>query len=121
MKKSVMENFVFCAVRVLQWDSLSPLLFNQIVNTLINNFKSEKVECIGYLYQGCLSPKHWFQCTDDTATVTTLEKNNQLLCNIFIKQATWADFIIRVDKCHTFGIKCQMSLNQMSLNVIKSH
>ena len=34
---------------VLQGDSLSPLLFNLIVNTLINTIKSEKVECMGYM------------------------------------------------------------------------
>ena len=42
---------------ILQGYSLSPL-FNLIVNTLINRIKSEKVECIGYVYNGALSPKH---------------------------------------------------------------
>ena len=37
---------------VLQGDSLSPLLFNLIVNTLINKIKSEKVECMSYVYNG---------------------------------------------------------------------
>ena len=89
---------------VLQGYSLSPL-FNLIVNTLINTIKSEKVECIGYVYNGALSPKHWFQFADDTAIVTALERDNQLLCNAFLKWSTWADVIIRVDKCHIFGIK----------------
>ena len=66
---------------------------------------SEKAKCIGYVYQGCLSPKHWFQYSDDTAIMAPLEKDNQLLCNIFIKQTTWADLIICVDKCHTFSIE----------------
>ena len=43
---------------VLQGDSLLPLLFNLTVNTLINTIKSEKVECVGYVYNGALSPKH---------------------------------------------------------------
>ena len=60
---------------------------------------------MGYVYQGCLSPKHWFQFAEDTAIVTALEKDNQLLCNAFIKWTTWANLIIRVDKCHTFGIR----------------
>ena len=59
---------------------------------------------MGYVYQGCLSPKHRFQFADDTAIVTALEKDSHLLCNVFIKWTTWADLIIRVDKCHTFGI-----------------
>ena len=89
---------------VLQGYSLSPL-FNLIVNTLINTIKSEKVECIGYVYNGALSPKHWFQFADDTVIITALERDNHLLCNAFLKWPTWADLIIRVDKCHTFGMK----------------
>ena len=44
---------------------------------------------------------------DDTVTVTALEKDNQLLCNVFNKWTTWTDLIICVDKCHMFGIKKQ--------------
>ena len=58
---------------VLQGDSLSPLLFNLIVNTLTNTIKSEKVACMGYVYNCALSPKHCFQFADDTATVAALE------------------------------------------------
>ena len=90
---------------VLQGDSLSPSLFNLIVNTLIKTIKSEKVECMGYMNHGALSPKHWFQFADDTAIVTALERDNQLLCNAFLKWSTWADLIIRVDKCHTSSMK----------------
>ena len=88
---------------VLQGDSLSPLLFNLIVNTLINTIKSEK--CMGFVFEGALSPNHWFQFADDMAIVTALQEDNQLLCNVFTKWTTWADLIIRVDKCHTFGMK----------------
>ena len=75
------DNFMTSPIKVQrgvpQGDSLSPLLFNLIVNTLIKTVKSEKVECMGYVYQGCLSPKHWFQFPDDTAIKTALEKDNQ--------------------------------------------
>ena len=42
---------------VLQADSLLPLLFDLIVNTLINTIKSEKVECMGYVYNWCIVTK----------------------------------------------------------------
>ena len=58
---------------VLQGNSLSPLLFN-LINTLINTIKSEKIESMGYFYQHCLRPKHWFQFADDTAIVTILRE-----------------------------------------------
>ena len=70
---------------VLQGNSLSLLLFNLIFNTSINTVNSGKVKCMEYVYQGCLSPKHCFQFADDTAIVTALEKDNHLLCNVFIK------------------------------------
>ena len=41
----------------------------------------------------------------DTAIVSTLEEDNQLLCNVFSKWTASADLVIRIDKCHTFGIK----------------
>ena len=34
---------------VLQGHSLSPLLFNLVINTLINTIKQEKLNCIGYV------------------------------------------------------------------------
>ena len=89
----------------MQGDSLSPLLFNLIVNTLIQTIKNKKIECLGYSYHEALRPKHWFQFADDTAIVTALEQDNQLLCNAFTKWSSWADLSIRVEKCHTFGIK----------------
>ena len=59
---------------VLQGDSLSPLLFHSMVNTLINTISSGIVECMGYVYNGALLPKHWFQSADDTAIATALEQ-----------------------------------------------
>ena len=52
---------------VLQGDSLSPLLFNLVVNTLINTIKQDNPNCMGY------APKHWMQFAYDTALVTSLE------------------------------------------------
>ena len=53
--------------RVLQGDILSPLLLNLMVNTQINTINSEKVECMGYVYSGALSPKEWLQFAVDKA------------------------------------------------------
>ena len=89
----------------VQGDSLSPLLFNLVIITLINTIKQEKLNCIGYIYDGCMPPKRWLQFTDDTAIVTALESDNQHLVDAFTKWSSWAGLIIRVDKCSTFGIK----------------
>ena len=50
-------------------------------------------------------PRHWYQFADDAAVVTGLEHENQVLLNAFNSWCTWADMVIRVDKCHSFGMK----------------
>ena len=48
---------------------------------------------------------HWFQFADDAAVISTSERENQLLLNCFTRWRQWAEMIIRVGKCTTFGIK----------------
>ena len=78
-------------------------------NTFIQHIKSEKFRQLGFLKVSengmRLNPTHWFQFADDAAVVTGQEKENQLLLNRFTVWCQWADMIIRVDKCSTFGIK----------------
>ena len=89
----------------LQGESLLPLLFNLVINTLINTIKQEKQNCIGYIYDGCILQKHWLQFADDTANVTTLKNDHQHFADAFTKWSSWVGLIIRVDKCSTFDIK----------------
>ena len=60
---------------------------------------------MGYVYDSTLAPKHWMQFADYTALVTSLESDSQYLCNAFVKWSTWAGLIIKVSKCHVFGMK----------------
>ena len=52
-----------------------------------------------------MSPRHWFQIADETAIVTVLESDNQLLLNLFTKWANWAGLTIQVEKRPTFGMR----------------
>ena len=90
---------------VLQGDSLSPLLFNMCFNTLMLTVDQVKIKCSGYIFGNSLAPMNWLQFADDTSIITALESDNQLLLNLFTKWCVWADFLIRIDKCSTFGIK----------------
>ena len=90
---------------VLQGDCLSPLLFNMIVNTFVQYVKSPEFEQCGYKYAKFLTSRHWYQFADDAAAVTALESDNQILLNALSRWCTWADMIVRVDKCHTFGMR----------------
>ena len=93
----------------LQGDSLSPLLFNMSLNTFIQHIKSEKYSQLGFWKFNktgipC-NPIHWFQFADDAAVISSQEKENQILLNRFSVWCQWANMIIRVDKCSSFGIK----------------
>ena len=46
-------------------------------------------------YNDMMYPRHWLQFADDS----------QSLLNVFTKWSKWTSFIIRIDKCKTFGVK----------------
>ena len=52
-----------------------------------------------------LQSVHWFQSADDAAIITSGEKENHILLNCFTRWCQWANFVIRVDKCVTFGVR----------------
>ena len=98
------KRFITDRIKALQGDCLSPLLFNMCFNALIQRMRQKKISCLGYVFDYTLQPRHWFQFTDDTATATSSFQDNQYLLNLFNKWATWANFIVRVDKCKSFGM-----------------
>ena len=98
-------DFILVSRGVLQGDCLSPLAFNMVINTFIEFIKNEKYQQFGYNFIKYMIPRHWYQFADDAAVVTGLEHENQVLFNAFNRWCTWADMIIRVDKCHSFGMK----------------
>ena len=94
---------------VFQGDCLSPLLFNLCFNTLIQTVKQRKVNCLGYVFDYMLQPRHWLQFADDTVIATSCVQDNQYLLNFFTKWSVWANFVVRVDKCKSFGITKKVS------------
>ena len=106
-------SFITVGRGVLQGDCLSPLLFNMSFNTFIQHIKSEKYRQLGFWKSSengiPLNPIHWFQFADDAAVVSGQEKENQMLLNRFTIWCQWAQMIIRVDKCSTFGIRKQLT------------
>ena len=103
---------------VLQRDCLSPLLFNLCFNTFVQHIKSEKYQKFGFSYK-LLNPIHCFQFADEAAVITGQESENQHLLNRFAIWCQWADMIVRVDKCSTFGIKkASQNMFNTSLNFL---
>ena len=86
---------------VLQGDCQSPLIL-----TFASTLKLFATSLIKSLINlGSLSPVHWFQFTDDATVIIGFENENRILRNHFTRWCTWANMIIRVDACSTFGIK----------------
>ena len=100
---------IFVRRGVLQGDCLSPLPFNFCFNTFIQFIKTEKYQHLGFSVHDrsdrLFQPVHWFQFADDAVVVTSGEKENQILLNCFTRWCQWANFVIKVDKCVTFGVK----------------
>ena len=96
--------FITVGRGVLQGDCLSPLLFNMCLNTFIQHIKADKYRQFGFTFN-FFNPIHWFQFADDAAVITGQDFENQHLLDRFSIWCQWANMIIRVDKCKTFGIK----------------
>ena len=59
---------------------------------------SDQYTNFGYRAIKGFIPRNWFQFADDTAAISSLESENQLLLNVFNKWCTWSD------KCHSFEL-----------------
>ena len=112
--------FITVGRRVLQGDCLSPLPFNMCFNAFIQHIKEEHYNQCGFHiknnYVSSLRPVYWFRSADDAAIVTGQESENHILLNRFSIWCNWADMIIRVDKCITFGIRKSLSLLNFNRN-----
>ena len=76
-----------------------------VINTLIKTIDEEMIRCMGNNFCNSLARRNWFQFADDSALVTSTEQDSQLLLNLFTKWCKWANLLVRVDKCKTFGVK----------------
>ena len=64
---------------VLQGDSLSHLVFNLIINTLMQFVSQEQFSQLSYSLTNLKCPIHWFQCADNV-TVVTVKNTKPKFC-----------------------------------------
>ena len=88
LTKSYAKDFIRVEKGVLQGDSLSPLLFNMVINTFIQHIKKEEYTQLGYSFHKAFYLRHWFQFADDAAVITGQEHENQILLNAFSRWCT---------------------------------
>ena len=82
-----------------------------MINTFIQYVRQERFSQLVYSLSKLLKPIHWFQFADDAAIATGQEYKTQVLPNAFPAWCTWSSMIIRVDKCHTFGMAKKETLS----------
>ena len=88
---------------VLQGDTLSPLLFNLVFDSLMSTLNRPEVLCRGVLWGDGCTKSMWAQFADDAAILSDSAEETQLLLNLFQRWTSWADFFIRSDKCHSYA------------------
>ena len=76
-----------------------------VMNTFIQFINKSDYIQKGYHCLQFFTLRHWLQFADDAAAVTAIESDNQILLNAFSRWCQWSGMIIRVDKCHSFGIR----------------
>ena len=91
---------------VLQGDPCSPILFNICFNTLIRTIAQDKFKSLGVAWGPSTSPSvtSWLQFADDAALIAHDCKSAQALVDIALAWCNWANMLIRIDKCVTFGM-----------------
>ena len=67
---------------------------NKVINTFIQHIKSEQYAQLGNSFVEGFSPRHLYQFANDAASVTSLERGNQILLGAFTGRCTWSDITI---------------------------
>jgi len=88
---------------VLQGDTLSPLLFNLVFNTLMTSISQPALHSHGVLWGDGCTRSLWTQFADDAAVLGVNHNDTQLVITFFQRWAAWADLIIRPDKSFAYG------------------
>jgi hypothetical protein len=80
-----------------------------------------------YKQLGCMWGKNsniqeraWLQFADEAITIASSDKNAQTLMNVFVAWCSWAGMKIRIDKCHSFGMRKENDIYRQYLPAISS-
>jgi len=88
---------------VLQGDTLSPLLFNIVFDSLMASLSDVRIQSHGVLWGDGVTRSLWSQFADDAAVTCDNLRETQLLLTYFQRWTAWADLIIRPDKSFAYA------------------
>ena len=114
---------------VLQGDTLSPLLFNIVFDSLMSTLTDPQIQSHGVLWGDGLTRSLWTQFADDAAVVCGRLRDTQHILAFFQRWTAWADLIIRPDKSFAYAasqrngryqqIQPSLTVNGVSIPVIE--
>jgi len=88
---------------VLQGDTLSPLLFNIVFDSLMSTLSVPRIQSLGVLWGDGVTRSMWAQFADDAAIIADSLRGAQLLLSLFQRWTSWADLTIRPDKSFAYA------------------
>ncbi len=88
---------------VLQGDTLSPLLFNIVFDSLMSTLTDPQIQSHGVLWGDGLTRSLWTQFADDAAVICGRLRDTQLILAFYQRWTAWADLIIRPDKSFAYA------------------
>src|ERR1043165_9216265 len=97
---------------VLQGDTLSPLLFNLVFDSLMSSLKRPELKNCGILWGDGNIRTAWTQFADDAIVISGTLNETQFMLNLFQRWTNWADLIIRPDKCCAYAASKRNGLYQ---------
>ena len=81
-----------------------------------------KYKQLGYMWgkNSNIQERAWLQFADDAIIVASSNKNAQTLMNVFVAWCSWAGMKIRIDKCHSFGMRKENDICRQYLPALSS-
>ena len=95
-------------VGVYQGDPLSVVIFNTVINTMIDTIHTR--QDLGYQFSKTQKPVNLLQYADDTCLVLADSPSSCLhLLDIVAKWLSWSDMKANIPKCSSLGIQASTS------------
>lgn len=96
-------------IGVYQGDPLSVVIFNTVMNTLVDTLTTRRD--LGYHFTGTRHKVNILQYADDTCLVANSPASCQFLLSMVSDWLSWAGMKAKVCKCHTISL--QSSIGKM--------
>ena len=95
--------FIPIQVGVYQGDPLSVVIFNTVINTMVDTVQSR--QDLGYIISPSQKPVNLLQYADDTCLVANSPSSCQHLINMLATWLSWSRMKAKIPKCAILGLQ----------------